>query len=332
MKAMIFPYPTLRGGIEMEIAEVRADGSKLNLDPARLAEKSLEIDQLNGHDWNRLSILVDAQAQPNVLAEFEEEHGSVDATVVAACRPTNVRQGTRLERSSLDPSRWSGIINLDHDSFREKVGLVCMVTGCANSIANRPVALSSAWTFYFDPTDSFKVAGSLRVKWCNFKDDSAPPLAKRFQDAAYVVDMDKSLPEIILNLSFEGLEPILRDTKARTRIEQALHDSTRMAIARSVWMALVADSMSAIRTPEDDEDPEWPVDGWHTEVLKRVLPEIDPTRSESELLRLAAKEWRTHPGSATFLSRAEAAIGEIIQANKSLRKTAQTLIREGIVS
>src|SRR6266480_5160264 len=97
-------------------------------------------------------------------------------------------------------------------------------------------------------------------------------------------------------------------------------------------MTLVTDSMSAIRNGEDDEEPEWPERGWHAEVLQRVLPEIDPTRSETELLHLAATEWRSHPGSATFLSRAEAAIGEIIQANKSLRKTMQTLMREGVVS
>src|SRR5206468_2259939 len=100
--------------------------------------------------------------------------------------------------------------------------------------------------------------------------------------------------------------------------------------ARSVWMTLVADAMSAIRDAEEAEDPEWPERGWHAEVLRRVLPEIDSRRSETELLRLAATEWRRHPGSATFLSRAEAAIGEIIQANKSLRKTIQNLMREGV--
>jgi hypothetical protein len=332
MKSMIYPYPTLRGGIELKVTEVRADGNRVPLEPPYASDSAIDVQQLIGNEWEQLTVDFDVQSQPQGLQSFEKEHGSVALTVVASCRPTNVRQSATPARSALDPTLWSGRISLDRQSFREKVRLQGITTGQHNGVANRPIGFSNELTLHLDPTDSFRVAGALRVVWCDFKSNEAPPLAKQFQDAPYVVDLDKALPEILLNSSFEGLEPLLRDSKDRTKIEQALHDSTRMSIARSVWMTLLGTAMSGIRCDDPDEDPEWPESDWQAETLKRVLPEIDPTRSETELLRLAASEWRQYPGSATFLSRAEAALGDLIQSNKSLRKTIQTLMREGVVA
>jgi len=332
MKDIIFPYPTLRGGVELKVTEVRADGEVVPVAPALTAEGALDIGQLGVPDWQRLSVKADVQTQPSALEAYEQKHGRVALTLVASCRPTNVRQALQCERSTLGPSCWSGILELARANFRERVVLQGILTAQANGVIHRPVGFTNRWSVYVDPSDSFKVAGALRVTWCDFKSASAPPVAKQFPDVPYVVDLDKSLPEIVLNESFEGLEPLLRDSTPRSRMEQALHESTRMSIARSVWLTLLANSMSAIHGGEEGEDPEWPEREWQSEVLRRVLPEIDSSRSEAELLRLAGTEWRTHPGSAAFLSRAEAAIGEIIQANRSLRKTTQTLLREGVAS
>ena len=332
MRETIFPYATIRGAVQLTVTEVRADGQVIRADPALLAEGTLDVARFGVADWARLTVAMDVQAQPTALEAYEREHGRVGLTVIASCRPSNVRQAARCERSALDPSCWSATFELERGNFRERVILQGVLSGQANGVAHRPVALTNRWTVYLDPSDSFKIAGSLRVRWCDFKSSSAPPVAMQFPDVPYVVDLDQPLPEILLNLSFEGLEPLLRDSKDRSRIEQALHDSTRMSIARSVWLTLLSASMSAIRGGDEGEDPEWPEREWQTEVLRRVLPEIDSTRTEAELLRLAASEWRAHPGSAAFLSRAEAAMGEIIQANKALRKTVQTLLREGVVS
>ena len=332
MKTMIYPYPTLRGGIELKVSEVRADGSRVNLEAPHASDSTIDVQQLVGDDWKKLAIDFDIQSQPQSFHYSETDHGSIALTVVASCRPTKIREAVTPVRSTLDPSIWSGEILLERHAFREKVRLHGIATGQHNGTANRPIGFSNECTLHLDPTDSFRVAGALRVVWCDFKSDEAPPLAKQFQDSAYVVDLDKALPEVLLNSSFEGLEPLLRDSKDRSKMEQALHDSTRMSIARSIWMTLLGTAMSGVRWDDPDEDPEWPESDWQTETLQRVLPEIDPARSESELLRLAASEWRQHPGSASFLSRAEGAIGDLIQSNKSLRRTIQTLMREGVVA
>ena len=42
-----------------------------------------------------------------------------------------------------------------------------------------------------------------------------------------------------------------------------------------------------------------------------------------ELLELAATEWRSHPGAGEFHARAEAAVGDLIRADESLRRLIQ---------
>lgn len=332
MKAMIFPYSTFDGDVELAITDVRVDGLLLPADDVQANDRLIALHGQEKPRWRRLAFRVDVQANPGKLRQFEEEHGPVVLTVIASCRPTNTRQPVQLSRSTLDPSIWSGKAELHRSQFRDKVQLEAMLTAKVDGVANRPVATSDDWTLYFDPSESFRVAGSLRVVWYDFKSESAPPIARQFPESAYVVDLDRPLPEILLNKSFEGLEPILRDAKDRTPTELALHDITRMSIARSVWLALVHDAMSAIPCDEDDEEPTWPEREWHAEVLRRILVEIDPGKSESELLRLAATEWRRHPGSAAFAARAEAVIGDVVGANKALRKSTQALIRRGIVT
>ena len=55
---------------------------------------------------------------------------------------------------------------------------------------------------------------------------------------------------------------------------------------------------------------------------------MDSSKSDAELLRMAADEWRSHPGAAVFYSRAEAIIGDIVKANETLRRFAQTYGQE----
>jgi len=54
-----------------------------------------------------------------------------------------------------------------------------------------------------------------------------------------------------------------------------------------------------------------------------VLPEIAPGKSDRELLRLAAEDWRQHQGAAEFFCRAEAVVGDLVKANELLRRFVQ---------
>ena len=318
MSDILFPYETLDAAVELEVSPPHLDGRAAPASVRGGEERAFHLYEA-GPGWKRAEFPVAVTTDRDKLGEFEEQHGRAGLVVVAHCRPTNSRQTFRPSRSELDSGRWEGALELDRDNFRDRVELRAVVTCEVGGIAHRPVALGSPWTLHFDEPASLRLRGTLAVKWINFKAPDAPALARQFADSTHVVSLDGALPELWLNSAFEGLEALLRDRKDRHGAEKGLHDMQRLSIARSVWMALVADAMAGVRPGEEGEEPQWPEAEWQAEVLRKVLPEVDPARSERELLRLAAEQWNKHPGSAEFLPRAEAVVGDIIRANASLR-------------
>ncbi|REJ71657.1 MAG: hypothetical protein DWQ29_23015, partial [Planctomycetota bacterium] len=77
MKTMIYPYPTLRGGIELKVSEVRADGSRVNLEAPHASDSTIDVQQLVGDDWKELAIDFDIQSQPQSFHDLETDHGSI---------------------------------------------------------------------------------------------------------------------------------------------------------------------------------------------------------------------------------------------------------------
>ncbi|MBI3319515.1 MAG: hypothetical protein HYZ89_02880 [Candidatus Omnitrophica bacterium] len=330
MKDMIFPYQTLRGNLNLSVSQLRVDDAPVGAGLVLPDTRILNLFDVGLASWRHISLEVAVLAEPRFLEEFENSHGAVTATVVALCRPTNNRQTIRLQRNESESGRWVGLVELHRDNFSGRVELRAILAATVDGIACRPVGFADDWSVHFDEPASLRLKGTLPVRWRDFKHEEAGPLAGQFSDSTHVVDLSKSVPEVLLNSSFEGLEALLRDRKDRGAVEQVMHDMQRMSVARSVWMALLADALTAVKPGEEGEEPDWPDAEWQAEILRRVLPEIDRTKSERELLRMAAEEWRTHPGSAELLSRAEAIIGDVIGVNKSLRKSIQTLVREGV--
>jgi hypothetical protein len=327
MTDILFPYDTLGEPLEFQVGTPRV-GDRQAPGVAHPGEdRTFHLYEITGN-WRRVELPVEVTVQRERLEEYEREHGRAGLVVVAHCRPTNTRQVFNPGRSDVDSGRWEGTLELDRDNFRDRVELRAVLTCAAGGIPHRPAASGAPWVLHFDEPASLRLRGTLSVRWVNFKDPAAHPLARQFQDSTHVVSLSGSLPEIWLNSAFEGLEPLLRDRKDRRGADKALHDMQRMSIARSVWMALVGDALAAVRPGDEGEEPEWPERDWQAEVLRRVLPEVDPGKPERELLRLAAEDWRDHPGSAEFLSRAEAVIGDAIRANETLRRFVQQY-REG---
>lgn len=320
MTDVIFPYETMDPGLNVRFSRPRLDDREVTPPPPIGDEHIMKLYELKPN-WQRLALDVDVTAERQQVLEFERAAGRFELVVVAHCRPTNTRQTFRPQRSDVDSTRWEGVLELDRDNFRDRVELRTILTSSRDDTPCRPVAFGDPWSVHIDEPASLRLRGTLEVSWVHFKTSDAP-LARQFADSTHVVSLDGNLPAIWLNADFEGLEPLLKDRKDRRGVDKALHDMQRLSVARSVWMALVANAMDAIPEVVDDE-PSWPDVEWQAEVLRRVLPEIDPNQPERELLRLAATEWRTHPGSATFLSRAEAVVGDLVKANESLRRFVQ---------
>jgi len=322
----LFPYDTLSGGEPptLTIAAIRLDGTART----QLINKEASAVHLyeDTKPWNRAELDLELTSDPAVVREFESKHGPISAVVVANCLPTNARQPLPLARSDVDPGRWSGILELDRDNLRGRVALVTTLTAAVNGVPQRPVATASGWTIHVDEPESLRLKGTLKVKWLNFKNSDAPLPAKDYPTSTHVLAFTGGVPELWLNSGFEGLEPLLKDRKDRRGADKGLHDFQRTGIARSVWMALISDSLAAIRVDTADDEyaeTDWPEIPWQAEILKKVLPEVAPGKSDRELLRLAVEEWRQHPGAEEFLSRAEAVVGDLVKANELVRRFVQ---------
>jgi hypothetical protein len=276
--------------------------------------------------WRRVRLPITVTVDTGLLKAYEDEHGETSLVVAANCRPTNTRQALTLHATQ--HGEWEGTLELERDNFRDRVELRSVLTPPGGPLARKPVGFAPAWNVYFDEPPSFRFRGTLAVRWVNFKSPDEKSLAKEFPDSTHVVSFDGGMPEVLLNSDFPGLQPILKDQPNRRGTDKALHDMQRTSIARAVWMALVADSLAAVKPGEEDEPADWPDEDWQREVLERVLRTIDPSKSDDHLLRMAADDWRSHPGAAVFYSRAEAIIGDIVKANETLRRFAHTYGQE----
>jgi hypothetical protein len=321
---ILYPYKTLQAEMMFDLGPPVLDETPSG--SLRQPEsRTVNVFQAN-YAWRYARLPIMVTVDTGLLEAYESEHGETALLVVANCRPTNTRQALSLEAAQR--GQWEGTLELDRNNYRDRVELRALLTPRGGPLAAKPVAFSPPWNVYFDEPPSFRFRGTLAVRWVNFKLPEAPPLAKEFPDSTHVVSFDGGMPEVLLNSGFPGLEPILKDQPTRRGTDKALHDMQRTSIARAVWMALVGDSLAAVKPGDEDEPANWPDEDWQREVLERILRGIDSGKSEAELLRMAADDWRSHPGAAVFYSRGEAVIGDIVKANETLRRFAQNYGQE----
>jgi hypothetical protein len=324
VSSVLYPYKTLKAELAFDVGPPALDGtadSSLRQPEGR----SVNLFQARA-PWRVARLPVSVRVDANSLKAYESENGETSLLIVVNCRPTNTRHAVPLK--PVQDGHWEGAFELDRDNYRDRVELRAVLNPRSGPLARKPVGFAPAWRVYFDEPPSFRFRGTLAVRWVNFKAPEAPALAKEFPDSTHVVSFDGAMPEVLLNSSFPGLEAILKDQPNRRGKDKALHDMQRTSIARAVWLALVADSLAAVKSGDEDEVPDWPDEEWQQEVLDRILRAVDPGKTEAELLKMAADEWRSHPGAASFYSRAEAVLGDVVKANETLRRFAQTYGQE----
>jgi hypothetical protein len=335
MNGVVYPFKTIGEALNVRLApsgvvrfdDVPSDG--LVLPDQRLVQAY----RVNVADWRVLDFQLAVELQDADKAEPFEKEGPLSLVVTALCGPTNVRHRVELPPVEGQRFRWAGPVTLQRESFVGKVVLRCLLVGTVGGVPNRPLAYGQDWTIHVDDPPSLKLQGTLRVVWKDFKAADAPPLAREFPTATHVVDLDETpVPVLYLNQSFEdGFHDLLRDKKTRSPQEKALHDQVRLAIARSVWHALFQSAASAVEEPEEGGEPAWPTLDWQAEVLREVLPDIFKGKGGAEDALRELIEAR-HGGWNAVLARAEGALGELIEHNKTLRGNLQRLAREVVTT
>lgn len=331
MSTILYPYATVDADPALTVSAVRLDGaSRPQL--IKVEESTIALyDEPKA--WNRAEIAVELTCDAERVRAFESAHGPIAAVVVANCLPTNARQPLRLARSDVEVGRWSGTLELDHDNFRNRVALTTTMTATVGGLAHRPVAAAPTWTVHADEPESLRLKGTLRVKWLNFKQPHAPAPARDFPNSTHVLAFTGGVPELWLNSGFDGLEALLKDRKDRRGADKALHDFQRTGIARAVWLALLADALAGVRSEVSDggsEEPTWPEVPWQVEILKLILPEVAPGKSDRELLSMVVNDWREPSGAGEFFARAEAIVGDVVKANELVRRFVQNYSGEDL--
>lgn len=325
---VLFPYDTLPAEAKMAVRTLRLDGH--NRTPlVKTDEFAVSLHEHEGK-WQRAELGLEVSIPSGIVTEFEQSHGPLALVVVAHCLPTNGREQVRLARSTTDTGRWEGTFELDRDNYRGRVRLDGTVTATIDGVSHRPVAETNPWAVYVDAPETFRLGKALPVKWHDFTRDDAPLVAKAFKEGTHVIDFDRPLPTLFLNTAFAGLEGLLKDRKDRKGTERAIHDLLRTGIARSVWLALFRDSLSEVKEADEGAAVEWPETPWRAEVLRHILPEVMPGKSDAEMLRMVLTDWQEPQRAGELFARAEGVIGDVVKANEHLRRFVKKNSEEAI--
>jgi hypothetical protein len=325
---IVYPYPTLIDADPvLTVTRLKIDG-KPKPDWLRKDESTVLLFE-HQVKWQSAELEFELVCPLSAVTKFEDAHGPVSAIVVAHCLPTNNRENVRLTRSGTDAGRWSGMMEIDRDNYRGRVKLECTLAAYVQGPFLRPIGTANEWVIHVDEPETFRLGKCLPVKWHDFTRSDSPLIAQAFQSSTHVVDFSGSLPTLFLNSAFTGLEALLKDRKDRKGADKAIHDILRTGIARSVWLALLKDSLAGIQIAEDESE-DWPETPWRVEVLRHILPDVAPGKSEAELLSMAVNDWRDEGYAGDLFARAEAVIGEFITANEVVRRFVQKLPEEVI--
>jgi hypothetical protein len=103
-------------------------------------------------------------------------------------------------------------------------------------------------------------------------------------------------------------------------------------IAHTTWSSLFLASLASSLTEEEGTDApaaSWPSDAIKTKVLKRLLPYLDPDRSDDdERLQFAAELYRDPTRFASLLTKLHSGIQSLIKVDEFVVSTLETMTEE----
>ena len=324
---IFFPYKTIGGDVELRIANGKLDDGDFPKNPFTPDQRLVQLYDLDKTSWRCVTLDLELIVPAEEIAALEKTGGEVTATAVAQCPATQLRQTIRLQRAAGKAAKWHGTAELDRDNYRGRVELVGLVVGTVAGRPDRYLGRSEPWSVHFDEPAVLPLEGTLRVQWVDFKNPGEQGFLKDHFDKPSFTDLSDTVPTVYLNKcdDFAGLPAIMDDRRRPNKWDKALHDSQRVGIARSVWLAMLNTALAAVREDDDGGDPNWPAEDWKRQVLRALLPEIYPDVSPEQALAQAMIDKTSPDGAATLESRAEAAINAQVGAGKILRRTLDAL-------
>jgi hypothetical protein len=273
----VFPYPTLFGAVDLEVAAVTMDGRDLPYSRISKAERAVALHQAGRTDWDVARLQLTA-----TLPEQEFEDGPWSDVVCLATlseSATNARTSARLTRGR--NGEWHGAIELLHDQHTDRATLALAVVGEVGGVPGRLIgATESNW--YVD----LKAASPRRQREVDIREidfrEGPEEWLRPFKDSVWVVETAGDIPTVYLNTTgVEGLLELIKSTGG-SPMEKLLRDTTSSQIAQDVWTAMFNSAISELDL-DDDGTPIMP-SGWREPVLRMMLPDVLPGRQLTDAL------------------------------------------------
>ncbi|KUH81408.1 MULTISPECIES: hypothetical protein [unclassified Mycobacterium] len=285
MNAVIYPYSRL-GEVDLDIRELRRDNIVQKLEDQQRSLRQIWI-LAEGEErsrWTSIELAVNVKLQPAELASLEEA-GAHDlaVSVVTRCPTAELRQSNLLERSQVDPLRWTGKVLLDRQ-FVAGAGesYAIVAASFASDGDRRLVGRSLPWSLHFDAVAPFPSRGALDIRWADFAaDPPAIPELTTFKDERFYIDLDDDRPTLFLNKALDYLPSLLKDQRRRGP-QRGLHEVIAVEIATKTRLALIECASSHIDY-EDPSDPKWPIINWQRAALEELLEDMPEDYARDEL-------------------------------------------------
>ena len=280
MSSLIFPYKTIKGKINLSIdGTIKMGGPDglSELDSELIDEEAKRIDiqdEVLGSDSKFLQIPLQIKASPKDIKDLD---GDLSIMIVAKCPTTRLRQSINPDVIRPDLGIWKGVIKLDLINFKQAINVMGILSGSAMDLSDRFFGKTEVWTIYLDDMAKPVGRGALPVLWIDFTNSEEHYYLRSYRNEPYYLNLSENPPELYLNSAFEGLPELFPDEGRPIGPLLPLHESTRIGIAKAVWLELFQVAVTGIRDPDiedTDEEPQWPEKQWQVDVLKQILPKI----------------------------------------------------------
>ncbi|WP_410608798.1 hypothetical protein [Amycolatopsis sp. lyj-109] len=273
----IFPYPTLFGAVDFEVAAVTVDGRDLPYSRVSKPERTVALHETGRAEWDVARIELKASLPSAEIADGP--WSDIDCLAVLSETATNARSTSRLTPGRT--GEWHGTIELVHDRHFNRAVLALTVVAEVDGVRGRLIGAPDI-DWYIDlkaatPRRQHEIA----IVQTNFREGPEEWL-RPFKDSLWIVETVADTPTVYLNTTaVEGVIEVL-DGTGGSPMEKLLRDMTSSQIAQDVWTAMFHAAISELDV-DDDGTPIMPT-GWREPVLRMMLPDVLPGRQLTDAL------------------------------------------------
>jgi hypothetical protein len=285
-----------------------------------VVEQVVALGRAERDDWQTARLALTATIPAR---EIETKGHWSDIAVVAVLTEgaTNARTVARLEPDAEGGRNWTGEIEFDRDDHLDRASLAVHVAATVGGIAGRVIASTDREWMIDVTADAPLRDRQLDVSTVSFA--RGAEWLRSFRDAPWIVDTSGRMPTVRLNSDFEGLVALVEGQGSK--VESVVGEILLAQMCADVWTAVFHTAIGELEI-EDDGTPLFPPD-WRGAVLREMLPDIVPGRSEEDALREVHIR-RTGEGSWTDLQpRIQYAAARRAEVPKALAATVRDIER-----